>query len=114
MLEAFSFRNADTSSRSSVCTLSLEPCSRRTWNVFGPEPDVRSRSPTPVRYTKLAPARLACTRAGVGQSGGAVRGHRRDVRFEPNNRNGIADGAEREIRGWLEMYRVSCHIIHGS
>ena len=46
MLEAFSFRNADTSSRSSVCTLSLEPFSRRTWNVFGPEPDVRSRSPT--------------------------------------------------------------------
>jgi hypothetical protein len=28
-----------------VCTLSVDPFSRRTWNVFGPDPGVRSSRP---------------------------------------------------------------------
>jgi hypothetical protein len=44
VLVLFSLRSADTSSLSSVWTLSIEPFSRRTWNVFGPDPGVRSKS----------------------------------------------------------------------
>jgi hypothetical protein len=39
VLVAFSFRSADTSSLSSVWTLSIDPLSRRTWKVFGPDLD---------------------------------------------------------------------------
>src|SRR4029077_16658680 len=44
VLLAFSRRSAATSSRSRVGTLSVDPFSRRTWNVFGPDPGVRSKS----------------------------------------------------------------------
>jgi hypothetical protein len=38
VLSALSLRSADTSSRSSVCTVSTDPFRRCTWNVLGPEP----------------------------------------------------------------------------
>ena len=44
VLPTFSFRSADTSSRSRVCTLSFEPFKRRTWKVCGPDPGARSKS----------------------------------------------------------------------
>ena len=44
VLTAFSLRSADTSSLSSVCTLSIDPFSRRTWKVFAPDPGVTSKS----------------------------------------------------------------------
>jgi hypothetical protein len=43
-LSALSLRSADASSRSSVCTLSTDPFRRRTWNVFGPDPAIMSKS----------------------------------------------------------------------
>jgi hypothetical protein len=47
VLVVFSFRSADTSSRSNVWTLSMEPLSRRTWKVFGPDPCVRAGAKIP-------------------------------------------------------------------
>jgi hypothetical protein len=38
VLVALRFRSADTSSLPKVCTLSLEPSSRRTWKVLGLDP----------------------------------------------------------------------------
>jgi hypothetical protein len=59
VLPVFSFRSADTSSRSRVCTLSFEPLSRRTCKVFGPDLGIRSKSVHLVCLASELPARSA-------------------------------------------------------